>query len=1109
MKIRVVLLTALFCCSSTILRATEVRVETAGSLSSLVTTNETELKLSGSINGTDIKLLRQMINEKKLTSLDLADVRIVRGGTAYDASNQTENDVIGTNMFYQCEKLKAIVLPTTVTAIQDRAFANTGITSVDIPNSVSSLGGDAFAYCSSLKTVVLGRRVMTMGQGVFWGSDDITNVYAKPIAPPSTPGYFFSAKPILHVYAEALTDYKTSSWTEYYSSIIDDMDELYPQEEDESAKVNELCANFFEDAACTTLKASYSTMSDDDLRTAFADAGMPDYMISIALKIKNNKWNSYEKEFRINSYKAYSDAAYWNDKLWMRPASYMGNPTGIHAADLSPIYVFVDDDIPADATLYFAGIGLDHMITSAKAGRKLKKGLNIIDGVPDNNYYILYTADTQSMTKKLSEWPRIKIHIEGGVVDGYFDSSRHTDVDYKALLKNATFPALVVKGDHCVMSIWTSILKEYYPNKFHKTIECMDSLTVWENDLFGINESVANGEKKGAPWYLSGGDAFYPSYFNNPSFIDNDSPGSYAHATEYGIHLSKGASEYFLNPYSNTAFDEGGLSHEFGHQHQFPIMLEGFTEGSNDLFANVNRFLTGHRASTGRPLSVTMEEFARGEPFYWRPVDNSCLRMFFSLYLYYHQAQKNTSFYPELFKALRADRIESQGTYINCNKSGLKFVRKVCEVAQEDLTGFFTVYGFFEPASNRYLECYGDHYVTNSVVDISRTKREIAKYPVKNREIIFVEDRVENVPTTDFVTTAGQLRIYRDSEKLGQCGDVGQFTSYLPGACAPSEYVYLQADSLYALEGSGGLGFLMLDADGNLKYAANAKHFSIPSTIDRNFTIYSLDADGSLHEVTKAGEGAEVVWMNAPGTLSDSLSAKVLKATIGGYINGLDVRYIRQLIGEGNLCSLDLTDAVIRRGVTPYYETYKTEDKVIGEKMFADFTQLVSVRLPLQLTRIKAGAFTHSGLREAVLPEGLTTVGEDAFAYCSQLGRVILPSTLRSLSKGAFYESKVKDVYIMALTPPSDGAYLFSSEPLIHVYASALQAYKDAGWEAYGTLVGDLDRCPDITAVGGVRTDLQNAANQAPIYDLFGRRVYQLKPSSIYIQQGRKFVTAP
>ena len=516
--------------------------------------------------------------------------------------------------------------------------------------------------------------------------------------PPTTSSYLFGSKVPIYVYKDALADYKASSWKDWASSFSGTLERYYPYEQDENDKAKELCATYFEDAACTQLKAEYQAMNDQDLSTNMTAAGMPEYMVNIAMKVKNATWATYEKEFRINEYKAYSDATYWNNKLWARFASFMGNPTGIYTQnDGDPLYVFVDSDVPEDATLYIGTAGVDQMITSAKEGQKLQKGLNIIDGEADKLYYILYTANTEKMTKKLTEWPKIKIHIEGGILNGYYDASRHTDKDYRALLKNVTFTTFEIKGLHSIMNIRTSILKKTYPDNIHKSIACLDSVAVWENDLFGINESVANGEKAGAPWYLSGGDAFYPSYFNNPIYVDNNSPGSYAHANEYGTHFSTGASELCLNPYI-ADFDEGGLAHEIGHQHQFAIMLEGFTEGSNDLFSNYARWMMGHRASTGRPLSVTMQEFARKEPFYWRPVDNSCLRMFFSLYLYYHQAQKNTSFYPELFKALRADRIESQGLNINCNNSGLKFVRKVCEVAQEDLTDFFNVYGFFEPA---------------------------------------------------------------------------------------------------------------------------------------------------------------------------------------------------------------------------------------------------------------------------------------------------------------------------------------------------------------------------------------------------------------------------
>ena len=1104
--------------SNSLWAVTEINVETAGTLSSLLSNPEKEVKVTGVINGTDIKYLRQLVTAGTVTSLDWSGVRIVSGGQAYFESYTTADNIIGEKMFYQCSKLQAMVLPTTVTSIQKNAFANTGLKSIDIPNNVRSVGEDAFAYCSSLATVVIGKKVNQLNKGSFYGSS-VTKAYVKPITPPSPPSYLFSSSPTIYVYKEALADYRELGWNNY-GTLSGTLANYYPQEPEEGDYLNELCAAFFEDVACTQLKAEYQSMSDEELSEELRVKseelmvnGQCSMLNDIILKIKNKTWATYEQEFRIHSYKAYSDANYWNDKLWARCASYMGNPTGIYVqSEGCQLYVFVNDDVPADATLYIAGSGVDQMFTTGKTGQKLKKGLNIIDGEADKFYFILYTAETKAMTKRLEEWPEMKIHIEGGTVDGYFDASRHTDTDYRKLLNAAANSTFVVKGKHSVMNIRTSILKETYPTKIAKAIECLDSLSVWEKDLFGISESVANGEKAGAPYFITGGDAFYPGYFNNPTYVDNNSPGSVAHSTEYGIHISFDATKTFLNPYVSN-YDESGTAHEFGHQLQSPIMLEGTTEGSNDLFSCYCRLHMGHRTSMAGPLSEMMETmFANHEPFYWRGPNYGFIRMFYSLYLYYHQAQKNTSFYPELFKALRKDKIAPYGS--NTNNSGLKFVRKVCEVAQEDLTDFFTVYGFFEPATNRYLECYGDHYVTNRKTDINSTKSKIAKYERKNREIIFIEDRVEHVPATGVIPMDGAYRI---GEDVGQYGDVGQFTSYRPGACEPSNYVYYRSDSLYAMTGTGGVGFLMLDADNNVKYAANSRCIVIPKSIDRDFTIYGVDADGTLHEVIKAGNGEESVTLASAGTLQTELTndqVNVIKLTLGGKINGRDIKYMRQLINEGNLQSINLLDARIVAGGGAYYTnggtSYTTSINCMGDYSFHGLRKLAYMKLPLIITKIGSNAFSRTNLSMIEIPDKVTTIGEDAFAYCSKLSTVVIGTAVKTVSKGAFYDSKVKDVYCKPLTPPSVSSYLFNSNPTIHVYANALAKYQASSWANYGTIVGDLtdeilDGIEDLNDSKD-HNDLDDKDFNADTFDLMGRKVTDLKPGNIYIRNGKKVI---
>ena len=61
--IRTLLLGFVFLCSISVWSATEVNVTKAGTLSTLLqdVTLEKELKLSGSINGTDVKYIRELL----------------------------------------------------------------------------------------------------------------------------------------------------------------------------------------------------------------------------------------------------------------------------------------------------------------------------------------------------------------------------------------------------------------------------------------------------------------------------------------------------------------------------------------------------------------------------------------------------------------------------------------------------------------------------------------------------------------------------------------------------------------------------------------------------------------------------------------------------------------------------------------------------------------------------------------------------------------------------------------------------------------------------------------------------------------------------------------
>ena len=61
---------------------------------------------------------------------------------------------IGDDTFYECSSLTSITIPDSVTSIGYRAFSGcSSLTSITIPAKVENIGGASFGYCSSLKSI--------------------------------------------------------------------------------------------------------------------------------------------------------------------------------------------------------------------------------------------------------------------------------------------------------------------------------------------------------------------------------------------------------------------------------------------------------------------------------------------------------------------------------------------------------------------------------------------------------------------------------------------------------------------------------------------------------------------------------------------------------------------------------------------------------------------------------------------------------------------------------------------------------------------------------------------------------------------------------------------
>ena len=715
-------------------------------------------------------------------------------------------------------------------------------------------------------------------------------------------------------------------------------------------------AAIFSDNACTTLNSTYAAMSLSTLQADANYTALPATLQNMVTKVWNEQsqgatawgedhvdgedakaWSGdYAKRYRVQNYEIYTNRDCVNSALKINIHTNLNNPTGIITKERDALYIMVDGEIKEGASLYLGSYSGHGQAGNATDGVQLQTGLNVVPCFVDKQWTcIYYTANTMKAwdgktnkgTHPLSFYPDLKIHIEGGHVNGYYNevgdalyahgrtvnneaSKGDNEEDWDYLAARNVLDDITIVGKRIVFQFnfrdpitesgATCKGTEYYftaDAEGNRRVRITDFLERWNRIVWAQNLTMGLESAES----VAAANALYPT-------LDNPSRGVYAytgkdkeyassyedyyrmHCLAIGIptgYMSGGWTSSNYNYGTFQAIIEGittnagntwGPGHEIGHQHQGPINMNGLTEVTNNLFANVCVWYDGRatsRTNSGEgDLSYVLKAYNEENSDFFTNNIWAQTQMYYKLWLYYHLVGHNNKFYPRLFEMLRRDPItrtynqldvqaDENGTVVTGKTPLLHFYKKCCLAAGEDLTEFFRAYGFFTPMNKRYVGDYASSEYTQTQAQIDATIDEVKAlhYP-ENHTVLFIND----CTGTPFYQHDGTT----ERSRLGDSGtysDLGAYTDY-NGTTSNDEvtgtYELTVANGNATMVGAtGGAGFLIYDENGKLlsfssDYTFPLSDEALIAIAKGTATVQVLNAEGTSTPVVYDGGSAAV-----------------------------------------------------------------------------------------------------------------------------------------------------------------------------------------------------------------------------------------------------------
>ena len=645
---------------------------------------------------------------------------------------------------------------------------------------------------------------------------------------------------------------------------------------------------FFEDYACTTLKSTYASMTDANLRSAMS--ALPTAVQDMAVCVKNDTWNTakdatwnaYEKDFRIHSYEIFSNCDLWYNKLKIGKFSHLFHPTGVKVNAGDYLYIYVGADV-ADSN---ASLEAEIVSGCDREGATitLHKGYNAVYAPKAGEVFVSYLLN--NVDKLCTSYPDITVHIEGGTMNGCFDMRGHGhDNDDWAWLKSNMFSDtyLHVKGNSVMLNVYlASVTGE---SNAEGVMNIWDFIFDKLQSLSGCDSYKAAGKYK-----------MMVNPFDNGTTGTNPFWSNGNHGSSHPGITSNGLFNY--SKLSNVGTDGGQIweaAHELAHGHQTPVNLAGQTESSNNSLVQCLNLLASEnvgtnmfqtvRSSRGDGVKALVSRFNNG--YSW--IDLGSMRtqsgtyndvwlsnkLLFQLWLYfdylgnYQPTGGNTgfSFISALYEKMRTSGLVHSDNSSNpglASKDYLLLAQYAAEITQTDLSEYFEAWGFWklEPtvsvendiaaSSTWYMGDYYGYYVKTAQSYVNSVKNAMKSYTKKGGNIMFIEDRC----------TGSTLATY-NGKAVSTFGETGYYETYSTSVTGTYKYSTSGTTVTVSGDGAGAVGFKVYDASGNLVAISNTKSFTVSSEVAAGL------ANGTYRMVAAQGDGSDV---SVPSTGAKSLT---------------------------------------------------------------------------------------------------------------------------------------------------------------------------------------------------------------------------------------------